>query len=135
MYICRKAVFIVRHIYICSNPSEKLLVVSNSSYPLGRFMIHPKNGPDPAIPYKVWSRPNLHVYLTVETRLKIFFFSITTAYFNVHMHHHNLISTTKIKGITHILKLFTTLFLQFRLLNCTSLCDSETAKQSHNREF
>lgn len=51
------------------------------------------------------------------------------------MHHNNRSSTTKIKGITHILKFLTTLFLQFRLLNGIALSDSETAKQSDNKEF
>lgn len=51
------------------------------------------------------------------------------------MHHNNPISTTKTTGVTHILKYFTTLFLQFRLLNCTALSHSETAKQSDNKEF
>lgn len=50
------------------------------------------------------------------------------------MRHNNPTSTTK-KGMTHILKHFTTLFLQFRLLNCTALSDSETAKQLDNKEF
>lgn len=51
------------------------------------------------------------------------------------MHHNNSISTTTTTRMTHILKHFNTLFLQFRLRNYTALSESETAKESDTKKF